>query len=206
MTKNLAVFVSGRGSNLQAILNKIDSGYLNCKICAVISDKLICGAFEIADKSNIQKISVSKTFGNGFHNYSKLAEVLTEFGVDLIVLAGFLQKIPDEFIEIFKHRIINIHPALLPSFGGKGMYGHFVHEAVFNKSCKVSGATVHFVDSVYDNGFIIAQKVTDIADAVDADEIAKRVLQIEHELLPYVIKKFCDGKIKIENQRAIISP
>ena len=204
MTKNLAVFVSGRGSNLHAILNKIDSGYLNCKICAVVSNKLDCAAFEIADKKNIRKISVSTLEQNNFLSYSELAGIFNELKIDLIVLAGFLKKIPDEFVEEFKHRIINIHPALLPSFGGKGMYGHYVHEAVFNKSCKVSGATVHFVDSIYDNGFIIAQKATDISDAANPDEIAELVLNIEHELLPYVIRNFCDGKIKIENHRAII--
>jgi folate-dependent phosphoribosylglycinamide formyltransferase PurN len=106
-------------------------------------------------------------------------------------------------IEQFKNRIINIHPALLPSFGGKGMYGLNVHRAVFNSSAKISGATVHMVDMTYDTGKIIAQKCVDISDVKNAEEIAERVLKIEHQLLPEVIKAFAENRVKIESKRII---
>jgi folate-dependent phosphoribosylglycinamide formyltransferase PurN len=107
-------------------------------------------------------------------------------------------------IAKFKNRIINIHPALLPSFGGKGMYGMKVHEAVFKSSAKVSGASIHLVDENYDTGKIVAQQGVDISDVASPKEIADRVLKIEHKLLPYVISKFADGNIKIVNERVVI--
>jgi folate-dependent phosphoribosylglycinamide formyltransferase PurN len=107
-------------------------------------------------------------------------------------------------IENFENRIINIHPALLPSFGGKGMYGMNVHRAVFNSSAKVSGATVHMVDKTYDTGKIIAQRCVDISDVKSPDEIAERVLKIEHQLLPEVLKAFTEDRVKIESDRIII--
>jgi folate-dependent phosphoribosylglycinamide formyltransferase PurN len=119
----------------------------------------------------------------------------------LIVLAGFLKLIPPDFIERFKNRVINIHPALLPSFGGKGMYGMNVHKAVFESSAKISGATVHIIDNTYDTGKIIAQKSVDISDVNSPEEIAERVLNIEHYLLPFVIGKFADKKIKLVNNK-----
>lgn len=200
----LAVFVSGRGSNLNAILESISSKKISAQVEAVISNKIECPAFDIALKNNIPTYSVSQTAKDGYISYDDLASKLDELGVKLIVLAGFLKKIPDEFVDRYKNKIINIHPALLPSFGGKGMYGHHVHEAVFNRSCQVSGATVHFVDNVYDNGKIIAQRCVDISGVKSPVEIADRVLKIEHELLPYVIGKFSDDKIMIDNNRVTI--
>jgi folate-dependent phosphoribosylglycinamide formyltransferase PurN len=120
------------------------------------------------------------------------------------LLAGFLKKISDEFVDAFENKIINIHPALLPSFGGKGMYGINVHKAVFDSSAKISGATVHFVDKIYDNGKIIAQKAVDISHVNNPEEIAEKVLEVEHELLPFVVEKFADYKIKIVNNRVLI--
>jgi phosphoribosylglycinamide formyltransferase-1 len=204
MTKNLAVFVSGRGSNLASIIEKIDSGRLDCNIKAVISDKVFCGAFEIADNRGIERYSLSPHAGANYIDYKNLIEKLLLIKIDLIVLAGFLKKIPDELINSFPQKIINIHPALLPAFGGKGMYGMNVHEAVFNKSCKVSGATVHFVDSIYDNGYIIAQETVDISNVKNPKEIAERVLKVEHELLPNTIKKIFEDQVIIENHRVRI--
>jgi len=119
----------------------------------------------------------------------------------LIVLAGFLKLIPGNFVRAFRNRIINIHPALLPSFGGPGMYGSNVHRAVFDSSSQVSGATVHFVDETYDTGRIIAQRCVDISGVKSQEEIAERVLNIEHQLLPYVIEKIALGKVFVENNR-----
>jgi folate-dependent phosphoribosylglycinamide formyltransferase PurN len=127
-----------------------------------------------------------------------------ELKIDLVVLAGFSKKIPDDFVDKFSDRIINIHPALLPSFGGKGMYGMNVHKAVFDRSCQVSGATVHFVNKIYDDGKIIAQRCVDISEVKSPDEIAEKVLMTEHKLLPFVIGKISKGEVVIENNRVRI--
>lgn len=197
----IAVFVSGRGSNLSAILNYPDLKN-KIKIVAVISDKIDCKAFEIAREFGINTFTVGD--GDGRINQNDITSRLKKLEVDFIVLAGYLKLIPTELIEKFENRIINIHPALLPSFGGKGMYGINVHRAVFNSSVKVSGATIHMVDKAYDTGKIIAQKCVDISDVKNPDEIAERVLKIEHQLLPEVIKAFAENRVKIESDRIII--
>lgn len=199
---NIAVFVSGRGSNFKAICQKVPKEKIN--ICAVVSDKKDCPAINFASEMQFPVFFVSAKEKDGFISYSDLINELKKRSVNLIVLAGFLKKIPDEFVDAFENKIINIHPALLPSFGGKGMYGMNVHLAVFNSSAKVSGATVHFVDKIYDNGKIIAQKAVDIENVKSPEEIANKVLEIEHELLPFVVEKFADNKIKIDNNRVLI--
>jgi len=201
----IVVFVSGRGSNLQAIINSIPIELNDVEICAVVSNKINCAAFEIAQQNSIPTYSVNVYSKDNYVTYSDLINVFNQLGVDLIVLAGFLKKIPDEFVETYKRKIINIHPALLPSFGGRGMYGMNVHKAVFESSAKVSGATVHFVDTVYDNGIIIAQESVDISDVDSPEKIAERVLKIEHKLLPSVIKMFAENKITVKENRVYLS-
>lgn len=198
----IAVFVSGRGSNLQAILNSPETKDI-VEVKAVISDKTDCGAFKIAKSSSIPTFCVGNKPGNV--SYSDLSLILSEMKVGLIVLAGYLKLIPDNFISEYKNRIINIHPALLPSFGGKGMYGLNVHKAVFESSAKVSGPTIHFVDNTYDTGKIIAQQIVDISNAKSPEEIAEKVLKEEHKLLPYVVRKFAEGKINIQDERVILT-
>ncbi len=199
---NIAVFVSGKGSNLKSVFEKVPKEKI--RICAVISDKEDCGAVHFADDYGIQVFFVDAKNVLNSCGYSELAKILKKIQVDLIVLAGFLKKIPDEFIDEFENRIINIHPALLPKFGGKGMYGMNVHNAVFDSAAKISGASIHFVDKIYDNGLIIAQRTVDISDAKDPDDIASRVLKIEHELLPFVIEKFADNKIFINQGNVVV--
>ena len=197
----IAVFVSGRGSNLQAILDyrqKIKP----IKVEAVVSDKMNCPAFEIAKRNSISVFSVGSR--EGYVSYDQLSSLLLDLGIELIVLAGFLKLIPVDFVRRFENKMINIHPALLPSFGGKGMYGINVHQAVFKSSAKVSGATVHLVDPDYDSGKIVAQRCVDISDVKSPEEIAERVLSIEHEILPYVVGKFAEGKVKVINERVVI--
>lgn len=191
----VAVFVSGRGSNLEAILNSPKLKKVAI-VKAVISDKAECLAIEIAKKNSIDTYNVGKQ--ENFIHYSDLAEFLKLLDIGLIVLAGFLKMIPETVIKNFNNRIINIHPALLPSFGGKGMYGMNVHKAVYNSGAKVSGATVHFINEAYDEGKIIAQKKVDISDVKFPEQIAERVLKIEHELLPFVIEKFARSQIAPE--------
>ncbi|MCX6149745.1 MAG: phosphoribosylglycinamide formyltransferase [Ignavibacteriales bacterium] len=200
----LAVFVSGRGSNLRAILNAKSSNYLNIEIKALFSDKDECLAVELAKANSIPFYFVSKYEKAGYIKFESLSKLLDELEIDLVVLAGFLKKIPDEIVEKYQNRIINIHPALLPSFGGEGMYGLNVHRAVFNSSAKISGASVHFVDKIYDHGKIIAQKAVDISDVQTPEDIAERVLKVEHELLPFVIKKISEDKILITENRVFI--
>lgn len=198
----LAVFVSGRGSNLQSILQSREIADL-IEIKAVISDKIECGAFEIARKYSVPTYSLGEK--DGLISYKDLSNFLSQLKIDLIVLAGFLKLIPGDVINKFRGRIINIHPALLPSFGGRGMYGINVHKAVYNSSAKVSGASVHFVDESYDTGTIIAQRCISIADVESPEEIAERVLTIEHQILPSVIKMIAENKVHIINNRVEIS-
>lgn len=200
----IAVFVSGRGSNLQAILKNVSHSQNKVEVSAVVGNKPGIGAFDIAKDSKIPTYLVSAMAKEGFLTYTQLAKTFSELNINLIVLAGFLKKIPDEFVDMYPDRIINIHPALLPSFGGKGMYGHFVHEAVYKSSAQISGATVHFVNKVYDEGLIIAQRTVDISRCSSSEEIADEVLKIEHKLLPYVIDKFAQNKVKIRNKRVYI--
>lgn len=197
----VAVFVSGRGSNLQAVLNSPKLRKLVI-VDSVISDKKNCKAFQIAADNSIACF----TLGDDEKSvrYSGLADFLKNRSIDLIVLAGFLKLIPAAVIREFKDKIINIHPALLPAFGGKGMYGINVHKAVLNSSAKESGATVHLVDETYDTGKIIAQRKVDISDLDTAEAIAERVLKIEHELLPFVIEKFATNQIHIKNNKVDI--
>ena len=194
----LAVFVSGRGSNLRAVLESPALKSL-IEVKAVVGDKLECPAFDIAKNFSIPVFTVGKK--EGFISFDDLITVLRNLKVELIVLAGFLKLIPENFVKSFRNKIINIHPALLPSFGGSGMYGMNVHRAVFDSSAQVSGASVHFVDESYDTGRIIVQRCVDISDVNTPEEIAERVLRIEHQLLPYVIEKIALGKVFVENNR-----
>jgi len=197
----IAVFVSGRGSNLKALIDA-QIKLRKFEIIVVISDKKNCAAFNIADDNNIKTFSIGN--GEGSISYQHLPNLLHDTGVELIVLAGFLKLIPEDVIKKYQNKIINIHPALLPSFGGKGMYGLNVHKAVYRSSAKVSGATIHFVDLSYDTGKIIAQKCVDISDVKSPEEIAERVLEVEHELLPYVVNKIAEDKVKIIDDRVSI--
>lgn len=197
----IAVFVSGRGSNLKAILESQElSGF--AQVAVVISDKKDCPAFGLASGHNVPFYALGEE--TGMISFANLSDFLLSEKIDLIVLAGFLKLIPVELVRKFRGRIINIHPALLPSFGGKGMYGMNVHRAVYNSSAKVSGATVHFVDETYDTGKIIAQSCVDISDVSIPEEIAERVLETEHKLLPFVIKKIAEGKVELIGERVFI--
>ena len=198
----IAVFVSGRGSNLKAIL---DSPFLKNKIqvVAVLSDKENCPAFEIAREHSIDTYNIGKK--ENFIRNDELKEFLKKLNPDLVVLAGYLKLIPSDVVKNFTNKIINIHPALLPAFGGDGMYGMNVHRAVFNSSAKVSGATVHFVNEIYDSGKIIAQKCVDISGARSPEEIAEAVLKVEHKILPEVILAFTEKRIQIVDSRVVVN-
>ncbi|HPN37782.1 MAG TPA: phosphoribosylglycinamide formyltransferase [Melioribacteraceae bacterium] len=197
---NIAVFISGRGSNLESLLKYFNFKKNIVKISLVVSNRKDAFGLEIAKQNNIDTFLLNKEYST----YDILAEKIKEKNISLIVLAGFLKMIPSSFIKNFENKIINIHPALLPSFGGAGMYGINVHKAVFNKSCQVSGATVHFVNDNYDEGLIISQEAVDITNVKSPEEIAERVLKIEHKILPKVVENIALNKVKIVNNRIYI--
>lgn len=201
---NIAVFVSGKGSNLEAILRAFPRGNNSVLVRAVVGSSSKCNALLVAENEGIPNFFLSEEGEEGSVSNSELEEKLESLGIGLIVLAGYLKKIPDDLVDSYQDRIINIHPALLPSFGGKGFYGLNVHKAVFDESCKVTGATVHFVDKVYDRGKIIAQRAVDISQVSSPEEIAGKVLEIEHQLLPFVIRKFAENKIEIGKRIKIL--
>lgn len=193
----ICVFASGRGSNLQAIIDEVEKGRLNCEIVFVLSNNSSSGALETARKKNIPAYHLSEKV---FHKNSfeeSLIDLLEKYKPDLIVLAGYMKLVPVSVIKKYENRIINIHPALLPKFGGKGMFGINVHNAVFQAGEKVSGVTIHIVNENYDEGKIIYQEVVDISDCKSPEEISEKVLRLEHKVYPEVIQKIIEGKIKL---------
>ncbi|HNR66471.1 MAG TPA: phosphoribosylglycinamide formyltransferase [bacterium] len=203
----LAVFISGRGSNLQAILDQIDNSELDAQVACVISNRSEAGGLGIAQQHGIKAVHLSPKQFASEQDYEKaLLAVLQEADTNLIVLAGYLKMLPQLVIHLYKNRIINIHPALLPSFGGKGMFGIHVHEAVLEYGCKVSGATVHLVDENYDTGVPILQECVPVKCSDTPESLAARVLEVEHRLLPAAIKLFVQDRIVIDNRRIVIKP
>ncbi len=201
----IAVLASGRGSNFEAILKNIQHGSLEASIEVVISNKQHAGALDVARSNDIGAVFVSqKRFPDQNDFDGEILRVMEEYGVNFVVLAGYLKMIGSKILRKFKHRILNVHPALLPSFGGKGMYGHHVHEAVLNYGCKVSGVTVHLVDEEYDTGPPVLQQCVPVHDDDTPDSLAQRVLKVEHQIYSQAIKLFAEGKIKIEGRRVKI--
>lgn len=194
--KNIGVLVSGGGTNLQSVIDNIESGKINGQIKVVISNKESAYVLERARKHGIKAIYL-----NG---EKEIIEELKNNDVDLVVLAGFLKILSHDFTRAFENKIINIHPSLIPSFCGKGYYGLKVHEAAVEYGVKVSGATVHFVDENTDTGAIIMQKTVDVLPDDSAQDLQKRVLCVEHEILSQVIAKFCEDKIKLVGRRVYI--
>jgi phosphoribosylglycinamide formyltransferase-1 len=203
---NLAVFASGRGSNLETIIKKIKSGELTANVGLVISNKSDAGALSIAKDNNIPAIFISREqFSLQEEFDEKLLSILKEYRIELIVLAGYLKKIGSRIISEYKNGIINIHPALLPAFGGKGMYGMKVHQAVIEYGVKVTGISVHIVDEDYDHGPIVLQEVVNVMDDDTPETLAHRVLEIEHETFYKAIQLFAEGRVKVNGRKVIIN-
>ena len=182
---NIAIFASGQGSNAQAIIDRLASSSSG-KVVLVVCNKPGAGVLSIAQKEQIPVLLVDKVqFFNGDHYLPELRK----YKIDLIVLAGFLWKIPDTLINAWPKKIINIHPALLPSYGGSGMYGHFVHEAVIANKEKLSGITIHYVDQLYDHGEIIFQAKTNVEEKDTPATLATRIHELEHQHYPVIIEK-----------------
>jgi phosphoribosylglycinamide formyltransferase-1 len=195
----IAVLVSGGGTNLQEIIDNIENKRLNCKIEYIIADR-DCYSLERGRKYNIKSVLLDKKeYGNKLSN--EINKVL-ENKVDLIVLAGYLSIIDKDFISDWNNKIINIHPSLLPKYGGKGMYGMKVHEAVIANKEKESGCTVHFVDVDIDTGKILLQRKVDVSNNETPESLQKKVLKEEHQLLIEAIEKVLSDSV-ISNKGGI---
>jgi phosphoribosylglycinamide formyltransferase-1 len=205
-TLNIAVFASGRGSNFLAILQAIQQGRIrNANIVLVVSDKSDAGALDIARTHGIPAVHLDKKqFATEDEFVAAVLHVLEESSANFIVLAGYLKLINPEVIRRFRNRIVNIHPALLPQFGGKGMYGMKVHEAVIRSRAKTSGATVHIVDEQYDHGAIVLQRTVDVSEDETPESLSQKVLDIEHQLFPEAVRLFAEGRVKVNGSTVTI--
>ena len=201
----LTIFASGHGSNFRAILDNIEKGNLAAKIVLVLSNRSSAGALSTARERGIPALHLSQKQYESEGEYIKqLLKALEDHQTQIIILAGYLKKIPAAVIKHYKNRILNIHPALLPSFGGEGLYGHHVHQAVLDYGCKVSGATVHLVDEEYDTGPPIVQRCVPVLEGDTAETLSQRVLKIEHQIFPEAIKLFAENRIRIEERKVKI--
>ncbi len=199
-TKKIAVLVSGGGTNLQALIDAEGRGELgNGKITLVIASKPGVFALERAEKAGIVSLVLARRDYETIADYSKaLADALTDAGIDLVVLAGFLTIIDEQVYRAFPNRILNVHPALIPSFCGKGFYGLHVHEAALEKGVKISGATVHIVTPECDAGPIVLQKAVEVMEGDTPEALQRRIMEeAEWKILPKAVQLFCDGKIEV---------
>ena len=199
---NIAVMISGNGTNLQALIDKTHNKGTGGNIELVISNNENAYGLVRAQNSGIRTIVINKNQYDSALRYEKaLIDILEKAKINLIVPAGYLAFIPDKIIEIYENRIISIHPSLIPSFCGKGFYGERVHQAAIDRGVKISGATVHFVNKIMDGGPIIIQKCVDVGFNDTAESLQKKVLEIEHEILPLAVRLFIENRIRVINGR-----
>lgn len=196
--KKLAVLASGGGTDLQSIIDAVESGKINGEISVVISDKEDAYALTRAKNHSIRAEYVKRGESD------TLLSLLDSVGVDYVILAGYLGILPEVVVKHYPNKIINIHPSLIPSFCGMGYYGMRVHEAVYNRGVKYTGATVHFVDEGADTGAIIKQVVVEVLEDDTPEVIQQKVLKEEHVLLPHVVGLLCDDKVSVVDGRVKI--
>jgi formyltetrahydrofolate-dependent phosphoribosylglycinamide formyltransferase len=182
----VAVLASGHGSNLQALLDATRDPSSPATIALVVSNQAAAGALARAAAAGVPTATVAEDGQDA----TRLLELLAGHGVELVVLAGWLKRVPEAVVRAYRGRMLNVHPALLPAFGGPGMYGRRVHEAVLRSGARVSGATVHLVDEQYDHGEIVAQWPVPVRSDDTPETLAARVLAVEHRLLPAVVLAF----------------
>jgi phosphoribosylglycinamide formyltransferase 1 len=183
--KNIAIFASGTGSNAQKIIDHFRNSD-KARVTLIVCNKPGAGVLNIAERENIHSIIIDK---QQFFQSDYYIKELQQANIDLVVLAGFLWKVPGNLVQAFPNRIINIHPALLPKYGGKGMYGHFVHEAVIAASETESGITIHFVNEKYDDGAPILQERVTITPEDTPETLAAKVLVLEHKWYPLIVER-----------------
>lgn len=207
MQKNIAVLVSGGGTNLQALIDAEKRGELGCgRITLVIASKPGVYALERARQNDIESLVLARKDYDSIAAYSKaLADTLEAKGADLVVLAGFLTIIDEQVYERFPNKILNVHPALIPSFCGKGYYGLHVHEAALEKGVKLSGATVHIVTPECDAGPIVLQKAVEVKQDDTPETLQKRIMEeAEWKILPEAVRLFCEDKITVKDNKVYI--
>jgi phosphoribosylglycinamide formyltransferase 1 len=204
---NIAVLGSGRGSNFQAILTAIQQGRIpGASIALVISNNSGAGILEIARNNSLSAVHLShRQFPSEDEFVDALLSLLSAHRVNLIVLAGYMKRVHPRVIEAYRHRIINMHPALLPRHGGPGMYGHYVHEAVIAAGDRLSGATVHFVDEEYDHGSIVLQKTIPVEADDTPETLAAKILEIEHEIYPEAIRRLAAAEVREHDEPSTIA-
>ena len=199
----IGVLVSGRGTNLQAIIDAVEAKRIRAKVAVVISNVKDAYALKRAERHNIPAIFIDhRKFPDRESFERAVVKELRRYKVELVLLAGFMRILSPYFIKEYRNRIMNIHPALLPAF--KGLYGEKVHKAVLESGAKFSGPTVHFVTEDVDGGPIILQKVVPVYDDDTPETLAKRVLEKEHEVYPEAVKLFIENRLKIEGKRVKI--
>jgi phosphoribosylglycinamide formyltransferase 1 len=204
--KRIAVFASGGGTNLQALMDAVDKGEIkNGKIEIVFSNKTDAFALERAKKHGIPVLYLNPKEFRDREAYDKeLADKMNSLKIDLVCLAGYMKILTASFINGFKGKIMNIHPALLPAFGGEGMYGLHVHEAVLAHGDKITGCTVHFVDCGTDTGPIILQKKVDVGNAKTPEQLQQKVMAFEYQAYKEAVNLFCDDKLEVTGGKVVI--
>lgn len=208
MMKNICVLVSGGGTNLQALIDAQHSGVIkNGKITCVIASKDGVYALERAKQNGISTRVIPRKEYDSVRDYTKaVTDALIEEKADLVVYAGFMTILDEQVVKAFPNKMMNVHPALIPSFCGKGFYGLHVHEEVLKKGVKLTGATVHFVTEECDGGPIILQKAVEVKNGDTPEVLQKRVMEeAEWKILPQAVSLFCDDKIKVIDNKTIVS-
>jgi phosphoribosylglycinamide formyltransferase 1 len=203
MSLPIAVFLSGSGRTLQNLIDRVAAGTLPVRITQVVASRPDAGGIDRARNAGVSVVVVERKSFSSVEAFSaRNFDLCRAEGAELVCLAGYLQllRIPDDY----RQKVINVHPSLLPAFGGKGMYGHHVHEAVLKYGAKVSGCTVHFADNEFDHGPVIAQTVVAVADDDTPDTLAARVFAAECALYPHVIGAMADGRIVVEGRRVAL--
>lgn len=199
-----AVFASGGGTNFQSLLDRKNNGDLHVDICVLIVNNSTAGAVDRAQRYGIPVIHCAPSHFSSEEAYlSSLQEVLKKYRVELVILAGYMKKLPQQIVAKYRERIVNIHPGLLPAFGGKGMFGTNVHRAVLEYGAKISGVTVHFVDEEYDRGPIILQQAVPVLDDDTVETLAERVLAAEHACFWRAIEAVGRGTLHVEGRRVV---
>ena len=204
---NLALFASGGGSNAQAILDAIADGSLPARARLLVADRPGIGALERAERAGVPSVvlppsdyAAPDAFGEA------LLEALRAHRVDFVALAGYLRHIPPAVVGAFRERMLNVHPSLLPAFGGPGFYGMRVHRAALEAGVRVSGCTVHLVDEHYDTGPIVLQAPVPVEPGDTPETLQRRVLAAEHRLFPEALRLFCAGRVRVDGRRVHLLP
>ncbi|MDD5674991.1 MAG: phosphoribosylglycinamide formyltransferase [Chitinivibrionales bacterium] len=200
------VFASGGGSNFGALLDRREAGDLPCDFALLIGNNSGAGAFERARRHGVPTLHLAPSQFTGENLYAaRLADALEKSGAELLVLAGYMKKLPPAIVAAYRDRIVNVHPALLPAFGGKGLYGRNVHQAVLDYGAKISGVTVHFVTEEYDQGPIIMQQAVPVLEGDTAETLAARVLAAEHDTYWRAINAIALGKVTVTGRKVCVS-